>query len=316
MVEVIGPEAETLLDWLSLSDALAQGHQAPKARIEDMFLYRGRDTLLTRAAWIDGLGMAVKTASVFPGNADLGRPSVGGGVNLYSDVDGHLEAVVDFHLLTRWKTAGDSLLAARHLARSDSRDILIVGAGAVAASLIDSYRALFPRARFRVWNRNAARARALAHDRGGAWAEDLETAVRGADIVACATMATRPLILGTWLQPGQHIDLIGAFRPDMREADDAALRRGRLFVDSRETTLDHIGELKQPIERGVITRADVLGDFYDLSAGGFARSCGSEITVFKNGGGAHLDLITGRYILDRWRAHQAAGGGGAGLRPR
>jgi ornithine cyclodeaminase len=114
-------------------------------------------------------------------------------------------------------------------------------------------------------------------------------------------MSTEPLIRGDWLRPGQHIDLIGAYRPDMREADDAALRRARIFVDSRKTVLDHIGELKTPLAQGVIAASDVVADYYDIAGGGFRRESPDEITLFKNGGGAHLDLMTGRYILDAWR---------------
>ena len=130
-------------------------------------------------------------------------------------------------------------------------------------------------------------------------ADDLEGAVREADIITCATMATDPVIKGAWLRPGQHLDLIGAYRPDMREADDTALRRARIFVDSRATTIGHIGELKIPLAHGVIGLGDVLADYYDLESGTFARRSEEEITLFKNGGGAHLDLMTARYVLDR-----------------
>ena len=111
-------------------------------------------------------------------------------------------------------------------------------------------------------------------------------------------MTTTPILKGDWLQPGQHIDLIGAYRPDMREADDTALTRSRVFVDSFNTTIGHIGEIEDPISRGVISRDDLVADYYDLPR--FVRSP-NDITVFKNGGGAHLDLMTARYILDRWQ---------------
>jgi len=295
-------EGEALLDWLALTDALEKGHLLPRAEIKDSFLNRDPDTVLSRAAWIDGMGIAVKTATIFPGNGAQDKPTVNGGVSLFSDTDGTLEAIVDFHLVTKWKTAGDSLLAARKLARPDSRRILIVGSGTVAHSLREAYGTLFPDAEFTVWNRSAGRARILADGFPGmAVAEDLETAVRAADIVTSATMTSEPLIRGAWLQPGQHIDLIGAYRSDMREADDEALRRARIFVDNRTTTMDHIGELKTPLADGVITAADVLADYYDLAGGGFSRSSEDEITLFKNGGGAHLDLMTGAYVLRAWR---------------
>ncbi|MBV7395528.1 ornithine cyclodeaminase family protein [Mameliella sediminis] len=293
-------EGEKHLDWLGLTRAFDAGHQRPKAEIADVFLYRGQDTLLNRSAWIDGLGLAVKAATVFPGNPAKGKPMIGGAVNLFDDADGSLSAVVDFHLVTKWKTAGDSLCAALKLARPDSRKILIVGAGTVGASLIAAYRTGFPKAEFTVWNRTADKARAFAGAHGIDWAEDLEQAVRAADIVSSATMSTDPLLKGDWFQPGQHIDLIGAYRPDMREVDDTALTRARLFVDSFDTTLDHIGELKIPLAQGVINRDNVIADFY--TADRFHRQSDDEITLFKNGGGAHLDLMCARYILDAWKA--------------
>ncbi len=293
-------EAEPLLDWIDLTDALAAGHTLPKAEIGDTFLYRSPDTLLSRAAWIDGLGMAVKTATVFPGNPARGKPMINGGLNLYADDDGTLAAIVDFHLVTKWKTAGDSLLAARRLARPESENILIVGAGNQGRALHAAYSAAFPHAQFTVWNRTRANAEAMADALPNLRiADDLESAVRAADIITSATMSTDPLIQGDWLQPGQHVDLIGAYRPDMREVDDTALTRARVFVDSFDTTIGHIGEINIPLEAGTITRDHLIADYYDLAR--FTRQP-DDITLFKNGGGAHLDLMTSRYILDRWNA--------------
>lgn len=297
-LRIIGPEAEPRLDWLALTDALVAGHALPKAEVADSFLYRGPDTLLTRSAWIDGLGLAVKPASVFPGNPAAGRPMINGIVNLLSDATGELEAIVDFHLVTKWKTAGDSLLSARRLARKDARRVLIVGAGHVAASMIEAYRALIPDAVFTVWNRTGATAEALAARAGATAAPDLEPAVRAAEIIAGTTMSTSPVIRGAWLSPGTHLDLIGAYRPDMREADDEAILKARLFVDSRDTTLGHIGEVQDPVDRGVIGPDHIVADFYDIAAGSYARNSDDEITIAKNGGGAHLDLMCARYILD------------------
>lgn len=294
-------QGEALLDWIQLTQAFEAGHKRPKAEIGDTFLYRDPDTLLSRSAWIDGLGLAVKTATIFPGNPAAGKPMINGAVALYSDQDGSLAALIDFHLVTKWKTAADSLLGARKLARPDSRNILIVGAGTVGKSLIEAFSAGFPDAQFTIWNRSGHKAEILAaafdHTRA---APDLESAVRAADIIVSATMSSDPVIKGDWLQSGQHVNLIGAYRPDMREVDDTALQRAKVFVDSFDTTLEHIGELKIPLESGAISRDHVLADYYQLDL--FARQSGDDITVFKNGGGAHLDLMTSRYILDRWTA--------------
>jgi len=292
---------EALLDWPGFAKALAKGHEHPKASVDDTFLYRGEDTLLSRAAWIDGLGIAVKTATIFPGNPKTGSPMVNGAVTLYSDQNGMPEALIDFHLVTKWKTAGDSLLGALRLANPDSRRILIVGAGTVGASLIEAFSACYPKAQFQIWNRTNAKAEALvAQYPETAAVPDLRTAVEAADIILTCTMSSTPLVLGDWLRPGQHLNLIGAYRPDMRETDDRALSRAQIYTDSFDTTLDHIGEFKIPLSEGKITRSDVRADFYTLDQ--FPEYDPNQITLFKNGGGAHLDLITSRHILDLWKA--------------
>lgn len=295
MTEIVPKEAEALLTWQGLLDAFEAGHRLPLSDIKDMFLYRDKDTILNRGAWIDGLGSLVKAATVFPGNAAKGLPTIYGVVSLFDDVTGDLNAILDFHLVTKWKTAGDSLLSASRLARKDAREFLLVGAGAVARSMVEAYSAVFPEARFTVWSRTRESAEAM----GLPVADDLEAAVRRADVICSATMATSPLIKGDWLQPGQHIDLIGAYKPGMREVDDRAMSRARVFVDSRKTTIHHIGELMDPIASGAITEADVVADFYDDPAL-YARRSADEITLAKNGGGAHLDLMTASYIAACW----------------
>jgi ornithine cyclodeaminase len=293
---LIGAEAEARLTWAGLCAALEAGHRLPRAQIADMLLCRGPDTLLNRAAWIDGLGALVKCATIHPGNAAVGLPTVNGAVTLYDNRTGALAAILDFHLVTKWKTAGDSLLSARRLARRDARAILLVGAGAVARSMVSAYASAFPAARVAVWARDAARARAFAAAHPGVEAApDLPGAVAAADIICTATLATEPVIRGAWLRPGQHLDLIGAYTPAMREVDDAAMARARVFVDARATTLHHIGELMAPLASGAITEAHVIADFYDDPAT-FARRSDDEITIAKNGGGAHLDLMTADYI--------------------
>ena len=300
-------DVEAHLDWPSMVQAIADGHRLAPARIGDLFLTRAGDTLLNRAAWIDGMGIGLKTVTVMQGNGARGLPSVQGVMVLFDDVTGTPVALIDSALVTYWKTAADSGLGARHLARHDSRQMVIIGAGQVAGSLARVYRAVFPGLeRISIWNRTAATAQALAETLAAdgipaVAAPDLAQAVGQADIVASATMAREPVLRGEWVRPGTHVDLVGAFRADMREADDALLRRARIFVDSRDTTLDHIGELKIPLAAGVITRDDVLGDFHDLEAGRSGRMSPDDITLFKNGGGAHLDLMIAGAILAAWK---------------
>lgn len=300
MIEFVGREAEAAMTWSGLTQAFEAGHLLAKPEIADLFLYRDRDVMLDRAAWITGLGALVKVATVVPSNGAVGLPAVNGVVTLFDDVTGVPKAFIDFHLVTKWKTAGDSLLSASKLARKDAKRFLLVGAGTVARSMVQAYRSLWPDAEFTVWNRSVEGARKMAADVPGLRvAEDLEAAVRAADVICTATMASTPVVLGAWLQPGQHLDLIGAYNPRMREVDDLAMSRASVFVDSRATTIHHIGELIDPLASGAISEADVIADFYQPAL--YQRSSDDQITIAKNGGGAHLDLMTAAYILDRWR---------------
>jgi ornithine cyclodeaminase len=217
-------------------------------------------------------------------------------------------AVIDGTAMTYRKTAADSALGARLLAGEGRAHLVMVGAGGLAPYLVAAHRAARPSlARISVWNRSGDKARALAAQIGAEAVTDLEAAVRQADIICCATNATEPLIKGAWLKPGAHLDLVGSFTPDMRECDDDTVRRARLFVDSRLFAIDQPGDLGDPIRRGIIGRERIEADLFDLCRHGPARPRRPEdITLFKNGGGAHLDLFTALFI---WKA---LGGGESG----
>lgn len=292
------------IDWVAIVDALDAGHRLPPPQIADVFLGPPGHTLLSRAAWIEGLGYGVKSVTVMAENTARGLPTVQGGMLVFDDTVGALTATIDSALVTDLKTASDSALGARYLARPDSKTLLIVGAGQVARNIAAAYTQVFPGlTRILLWNRTGAKATALAQDLTAQGlparaVEDLPAAAGEADIIVTATMSTTPVLHGDWVRPGTHVDLIGAFRAEMREADDALLQKARLFVDSRDTTLHHIGELMIPLASGAITESDVLADLYDLAAGHAGRTGDTEITVFKNGGGAHLDLMTAMAILN------------------
>lgn len=287
---------ELLLDWSELVTDLIDGHSRPKAQIRDIILSRKDDTLLSRTAWIDGLGQLVKTATIFPKNTSI--PAINGAVSLFSDETGELEAFIDFHLLTKWKTAADSLLATKYLARKNSEKILLVGSGNMSSAMVAAYKTIFPDANYYIWSRSLENASIFSKKHAVTLVQNLKKGVEEADIICTATMSIKPLIKGEWLRPGQHLDLIGSYRPDMREIDDIAIKKGRIFVDSFDTTVEHIGELKIPLQSRVIKREDISADFYSLNK--FKRKSQNEITIAKNGGGAHLDLMTSKYILKKW----------------
>ena len=296
---VTGDDIRSVCSWPFAVEALRAGHLMPPAELRDSLVENAGRKMLVRTAWISGLASGVKAVTIYPENPSQTppMPSVQGQVLLFDEAQGHVVAVLEGVDLTAWKTAGDSALGSSCLARVDVRTMLMVGAGSMARPLIDAHRAVRPSLeRVMVWNRNVARAEALvrALDNDGIDAEavtDLDAAVSEADLISSATMATEPLIKGDALKPGAHVDLVGAYAPSMREADDAALTRGRLFVDSRTTTVPHIGELMIPLASGAISEATIQGDMHDLVEGRAGRSSADEITVFKNGGGAHLDVM-------------------------
>lgn len=302
-------DADSKLNWTEIADAIEAGHHLEKAKIGDLLLSKGDRSLLNRGAWIDGVGLALKSVTVYPNNPSKTppEPSVQGAMLLFDSDTGALKAILDGPLVTKWKTAGDSVLGARILARKDSSSLLVVGAGTVAKSLFQAYREVFPSLRkFTVWNRTYGKAEELAAELASEGmpvtaTDNLEKAVREADIISSATMSKEPIIMGDWISAGSHVDLIGAYRPDMREADDELMKKSRLFVDARETTIGEIGELIIPMAKGAITEKHVIGDLYNLCNQGEGRLTNTDITVFKNGGGAHLDLITGNMIFNKMK---------------
>ena len=252
-------------------------------------------TMLLMPAWSSaGLG-GVKIANVNPGNAAIGIPAVSSSYLLFDTGTGRHLAMLDGGELTDRRTAAVAALAATYLARPDARRLLVVGAGRVAGNLADAFRAVRPIEDVAVWDIDGAMAERLARRLNGAGfraatAPDLEAAVAGADIVSCATLATEPLISGAWLREGQHLDLIGSFTPGMREADDAAVRRARVFIDT-EGALQESGDLIAPLRSGALLREGIAGDLFDLCRCTVeGREDSQEITLFKATGSALSDL--------------------------
>ena len=263
----------------------------------------GGFTSLIMPAWLAGRWYGVKTVNVAPGNAARGLPGLHASYLLYDGITGVPLALIDGDQITCRRTAAASALAASWLARPDARQLLVVGAGQVARLLPAAYRAVRPIERVSVWARSLDRAEALAaalcRDGFAAVATpDLEAAVGAADIVSCATLAPSPLIQGRWLRPGSHLDLIGSFAPDMREADDDCFAQARLVVDTEEA-LHKSGDLLGPLARGVF-RADELHATLATLARGQAsgRQTTDERTVFKSVGSALEDLAAAILVYE------------------
>jgi ornithine cyclodeaminase len=304
-------EVEAALDWDSLVERLRQtfrrGVETPVRHHHTIASPTGGPdaTLLLMPAWETGRHIGVKVATVFPSNAEKSLPAVMGAYLLLDGRTGAPQALIDGPRLTLKRTAGASALAASYLARQDSERLLMVGTGALAPYLITAHAAVRPIGTVLIWGRNPAKAADLAkrmrhkHIKFG-HTEELEEAARGADVISCATLSREPLILGEWLQPGAHLDLVGAFTPEMRESDDVCMRKARVFVDTREGALKEAGDIVKAMASGALDPEDIAGDLFDLTRGERAgRRYYDQITLFKSVGTALEDLAGAQLAVER-----------------
>ncbi len=309
-MRIIGPDALiAALDLPSLIEALRQmfrsGAAMPPRQIHKIAV-PGKDdgSLLIMPAWQSGRFIGVKVATVFPGTPPGLYGATKGSYLLLDARDGKPLAVLDAAALTLRRTAAASALAASYLARADSERLLMIGTGALASHLVEAHASVRPICNVLVWGRDKAKAQRLARrlDRRSlkvVATDDLAGAARGAHIICCATAATEPLLRGYWLPLGVHIDLVGGFTPEMREADDETIGRARVFVDSREGALAEAGDIIAPIHAGILREDDIAGDLTELTRGDRAgRRYHDQITLFKSVGVALEDLAAAQLALD------------------
>ena len=298
------------LAWEFLIEALRQAHLGamPASDVVVQSDPGGSEgQFVTLPGWAPGGPIVVKMVGVFPQNASLQppQPAVQGLVALFDGKTGAPVLTADGAAMTARKTAADSALGASILARHDVEDLLIVGAGALAPYFAQAHLAARPSLRrVTIWNRTASRAEAVAaqlRDKGLeiTVSDDVDRSVANADLVSCVTMSDTALIKGVLLRPGAHLDLVGAYMPTLREADDEALARGTIFVDCRNN-MQSGGDLSQAVASGAITWDAVRADLFDLvQEKAEGRTSDKQITVFKNNGGAHLDLFTASALATR-----------------
>lgn len=309
------PTIRRLLDYPSLCAAFAQAHREPLPVIADLCLAHpgSADRFMLRSAWSERQMVGVKLATEFPGNQHRhpASPSIQGVYVAFDGITGAPIFVADGAALTARKTAADSALGLDLLARQDVRTMLMVGAGDMAGPLIEAFTALRPSLRqVFIWNRTRPRAEKLAADLQIPDVEltvvdDLDAALPAAEVICAATMSDQPLIRGAQVAPGTHVNLVGSWLPHMREADNDVLIRGQLYANFRPTALAS-GELQLPLATGVISVDDIIGDLFDLCGGSPPCFTTDQITVFKNAGGAHLDLFTAQLLARRMGIEQAA----------
>ncbi len=305
-------QVNRILDYPRLVEALRVAHRdddMPQLHV-NMLSDAGHDDnkFISLVSWASGDVIAVKLVGVFPGNTGLTppQPSVQGLVALFDGRTGGPLATCDGAALTFRKTAADSALGVDILARRDAEVLLIVGAGGLAPHVAEAHASVRPTLRrIMIWNRNLEKAESLADRLRAAGkavsaVRSLDDAIAEADIISCVTMATEPLVKGRLLKPGAHIDLIGAYMPDMREADDDVARRaGHIFVDTRNNA-EGSGDIAGPLAAGILRREDIVADLFDLCKGQHpGRESGGQITLYKNVGGGHLDMFAVKQLVAR-----------------
>ena len=313
-------DADQLLDCLpftALVDEFAAMHREPIGLVDEMLMESTDDNdnvshFFIRTGWQPEKAVGAKVITVFPRNNQQREwPSIQAVYILFEGQNGTPIACLDGTALTWLKTASDSALGSKLLSRTNVESMLMVGAGQMAPHLVSAHCEVRPSLKqVQVWNRTSEKAQQLCHRLASKFPHisfstvgDIESGARQADLICSAIGSKQPIIEGAWLKPGAHVDLIGAYTPQMREADDEVLTRGNLFVDARETTINHIGELMIPLAAGVIGEADVLADLSGLCQQRHpGRQSEDEITVFKNGGGGHLDLMCARILHQHCQA--------------
>ncbi|OYX14486.1 MAG: ornithine cyclodeaminase [Rhizobiales bacterium 32-66-8] len=301
-------DVDAALDYGRLIEALRDAFRAPGEKLPVRQSYAvGSDAapghLLCMPAWSRGQAIGTKLVTVFPGNAAKGLGAVSSIYVLFDGETGQPRAIIAGDALTNRRTAAASALAADYLARPDSRTLMVIGNGHVASHLIAAHRAVRPIDQVLVWGRDPARAEkfaagmAQAHDLTVRAVADIAEGLAEADIVSCATTATTPLVTGALVRPGTHVDLVGAFTPQMRESDDALIAAASVFVDTWAGALAEAGDLVQPIAAGTWSADRLKGDLHDLTAGQVeGRTSPEEITLFKSVGAAIEDLVAAQLL--------------------
>lgn len=289
----------------ALRQRFIQGCEVPARHVHALPAADGSaaGTVLLMPAWTPGGRLGIKTVNVFPANAARGLPALHATYALFDATTGVPLAQLDGAELTTRRTVAASALAASFLARPDAQRLLVVGSGRLARVLPEAMASVRPIQQVQVWNHRAAGAQALAADlQAAGWdarpVHDLATAVASADIVSCVTLSQQALVRGAWLQPGVHVDLVGGFTPQMREADGDCLRRAAVWVDTPEA-LAKAGDLLQAVAEGAFDPGAVCGTLAQLCRGDVAGRAGAaQITLFKSVGTALEDLAAAELAVD------------------
>ena len=297
---------QTALPYPLLVEALAQGLQQFAQTPARSFFSPNQDAscVMIMPAWRPHQMMGVKLVSVWPENNAKGESAVSAVYVVISCLDGRPLAVLDGTELTLRRTAAAAALAAKRLARENSETLAVLGTGSLSVPLVQAHTDTMRLKNVLVWGRQFHKAQRVVNQLKELGIEvramgDLEETLALSDVVAVATTATEPFLKAAWVKPGTHISLVGAFTPQMAEAEPVLMARSQLFADCRASVLEKGGEVFQAIEQGLVLYSDIIADLAELTAqlDRSWRHDGQAITVFKSVGFALLDLIAAELVI-------------------
>ncbi|GGG55269.1 ornithine cyclodeaminase family protein [Bizionia arctica] len=264
-------------------------------------------TLLLMPAWNPSKIAGVKIVTVSPENSQFGLPSIQGTYIYFDALKGTVKAIMEAKSLTVKRTAAASALASSYLSRKDSKSMLMIGTGALSINLIKAHASVRPIENVFIWGRNFKKAEAIAkelkNEKFNVYPiKTIEEKISEVDIVSCATLSKTPLVLGAYLKSGQHLDLVGAYKPDMREADDDTIKKASIFIDTFQGGLKESGDIVIPLKNGTLQEKDIKADLFQLCSNQKSgRQNKDEITFFKSVGHSLEDLTAATYYYNKFK---------------
>lgn len=279
---------------------MRQHHDFPNPEVQ------ADSTLLLMPAWNPSKNAGVKIVTVSPENGQFDLPSIQGTYIYFDAIKGSIKAILEAKSLTVKRTAAASALASSYLSKEDSNSLLMIGTGALSTNLIKAHISVRPIKKIFVWGRNFDKAKAICKQLESekfsiSAIKTIEEKISDVDIISCATLSKTPLILGKHLKKGQHIDLVGAYKKDMREADDETISKASVFIDTFQGGLKESGDIVIPLENGTLTKEEIKADLFELCSNKkTGRKSDKEITVFKSVGHALEDLAAANYYYNKF----------------
>ncbi|TYA58235.1 ornithine cyclodeaminase family protein [Formosa maritima] len=263
-------------------------------------------TLLLMPAWNPGKVAGVKIVTVNPENSRFNLPSIQGTYIYFNALKGTIKAIIEAKSLTVKRTAAASALASSYLSKKDSKSLLMIGTGALSINLIKAHASVRPIKNVFIWGRHMEKAEAIAAELQNEKfhvypIETIEEKISEVDIISSATLSKTPLVLGELLKSGQHIDLVGAYKPDMREANDEVIKKSSIFIDTYQGGLKESGDIVIPLKNGILKEKDIKADLFELCSNQKpGRQNINEITFFKSVGHSLEDLTAATYYYNKY----------------